>query len=255
MRRINIKTAIELVWRGINFISSYLPLDIIKDLRDYVIDDFDAYNKIDQVFKTSFLPNKENAKKTFHNFIRKKVLKELNKIYLKIIKTQNYRDKVLRMIGFARYSEIFNNSTALHSFKMKDLRRDSLQELQLEFKNYVSEKITEIIKNQEFENINLSIIKIFPTFKKWTAKIIYELKNQLERTTILKIDKKTFDIRNLLNNHYGRLITKDIVETKFKNKTILQDQEVLIDENDLIKLVENFKFLNLKQPKISNKTS
>lgn len=60
---------------------------------------------------------------------------------------------------------------------------------------------------------------------------------------------------NLLNNYYGRLISKDIINDKAKNKAILEDHEILINSNELTKLVENFKFLNLKILKISNKAS
>ena len=49
LRRINIKTAIELVWEGIEFVSTYIPFEIITQLKEYQIDELDAYDKIDGV--------------------------------------------------------------------------------------------------------------------------------------------------------------------------------------------------------------
>ncbi|MFX1279026.1 MAG: hypothetical protein ACFFA3_06380 [Promethearchaeota archaeon] len=244
IRRINIATAIELVWKGINFISSYLPLNLIRDLRDYVIDDFDAYNKIDQIFKTSFLPKKDRALKHFNSFIRQKVLAELNNTYLKVIQSSDYKEKVLRMIGFTRYSKFFHNPSEMNKFRDNNLKRESLQELKLDLKKFVSKKLTETIKNKEFENINIKILKKFPTFKKFTAKVILELKNQLEGIRIIKIDDNQFDIRDLNNNYYGRLIAEDLLKNKSEN---------IINTTECTKLLENFKFLGLKKPKISKK--
>ena len=47
LRRINIRTAIELVWEGIDFVSTYIPFEIITELKEYQIDELDAYDKID----------------------------------------------------------------------------------------------------------------------------------------------------------------------------------------------------------------
>ncbi|MHA2289886.1 MAG: hypothetical protein ACXABG_13965, partial [Promethearchaeota archaeon] len=61
LRRINIKTAIELVWEGIDFVSTYIPFEIITQLKEYQIDELDAYDKIDERLETSFLPQKESV--------------------------------------------------------------------------------------------------------------------------------------------------------------------------------------------------
>ena len=70
----------------------------------------------------------------------------------------NYQRKILNMIGFERYSRIFKFQNILQSFKNENLKRDSLPELKLEFKKYVSKKITEIIQNKDFESIELKTI-------------------------------------------------------------------------------------------------
>ncbi|MHA1931058.1 MAG: hypothetical protein ACW96X_00870 [Promethearchaeota archaeon] len=253
IRRISVKTAIELVWGGLDIITSYLPLDSIRELKDYKIDEFDAYTKIDNVFNTSFLPNKISSQKLFQDFIRQKVLTELNNTYLKVINNPNYEQKVLNMIGFERYSRIFKNQNILKSFRTENLKRESLPELKLDFKNFVSKKITEIIQNKDFESIDLKTIRQFPNFRKWTAKIILELKNQLEKSKIYKIDKNKFDIRNILKNYYGRIIAKEVVGDISENKKIIADQEVVISENELFKINDNFKFLKLERPKITKK--
>ena len=70
----------------------------------------------------------------------------------------NYQRKILNMIGFEHYSRIFKFQNILQSFKNENLKRDSLPELKLEFKKYVSKKITEIIQNKDFESIDLKTI-------------------------------------------------------------------------------------------------
>lgn len=69
LRRININSAIELVWSGIEYISSYLPLEIIDDLKEYRIDELDAIERIYETYNNSFLPEKESSKKSFFDFI------------------------------------------------------------------------------------------------------------------------------------------------------------------------------------------
>jgi hypothetical protein len=253
IRRINIKTAIELVWGGINYITSYLPLDLIHNLKSFNIDEFDAFTKIDNVFRTSFLPNKEISQRIFQDFIRKKVLTELNNTYLKIVSKPKSQQKILNMIGFERYSGVFKSRTALQPFKNDNLKRESLQELKLDLKKYVSEKLTEIIKKKELNLINIKVLRTIPTFRKWTAKIIYELKKQLENSLIYKVDKDKFNIKNLFNNYYGRIIVNDIVEEKLKDKISRKEVDPVISEKDLVKIMDNFKFLKLNKPKITKK--
>ena len=79
------------------------------------------------------------------------------------------------------------------------------------------------------------------------------MKKQLEKSKIYKIDKNKFDIRNILKNYYGRIIAKEIVGEISENKRIMEDQEFVISENDLFKIIDNFKFLKLERPKITKK--
>jgi hypothetical protein len=157
------------------------------------------------------------------------------------------------MIGFERYSGVFKSRTALQPFKNDNLKRESLQELKLDLKKYVSEKLTEIIKKKELNLINIKVLRTIPTFRKWTAKIIYELKKQLENSLIYKVDKDKFNIKNLFNNYYGRIIVNDIVEEKLKDKISRKEVDPVISEKDLVKIMDNFKFLKLNKPKITKK--
>jgi len=253
LRRINVKTAIELIWSGIEYISSYLPLKLIENLKNFKIDELDALDIVEESFTKSFLPKKTQHKKLFFEFIQHKIIKELNNTYLKVITTPKYEQKVLRMIGFERYSQIFKNSLNTHTFKKANLKRNSLQELKLDLKKFISKKLAELIEKKDFESINLKILKNFPSFKNWTIKIISELKNQLEKCEIYKKSEKSFDIQNLIENYYGRIIAKEVVTDKLPKNNNMKGQSVLISEIELSKIVENFKYLNLNEPKVVEK--
>ncbi|MHA1391705.1 MAG: hypothetical protein ACTSQT_05630, partial [Promethearchaeota archaeon] len=149
----------------------YIPFEIITELKEYQIDELDAYDKIDERFKKSFLPKKESVRKYFSNFIQSKILKELNKTYLKIIQKPNYKKKVLRIIGFERHSKIFTDPSYLTGFKSNSLKKQSLQELKLDFKKFVSLKLSELIKCNQLELIDIKSLKKFPIFKKWSVKV------------------------------------------------------------------------------------
>lgn len=250
LRRINIKTGIELVWEGIEFVSTYIPFEIITELKEYQIDELDAYDKIDERFKKSFLPKKEIVRKYFSNFIQNKILKELNKTYLKIIQKPNYKNKVLRIIGFERHSNIFTNPSCINEFKRNSLKKQSLQELKLDFKKFVSLKLSELIKNNQLESINLKALKKLPAFKKWTVKVIYILRQQLLNCRIYKIDDKSYDIQELSNNYYGKLIlnhTEKVSNSQIVSKAL--DKFIVTDEY-FNNLLDNFKMLNLDTPKV-----
>ncbi len=250
IRRINIKTAIELIWKGIEFVSTYIPFEIITELKEYQIDELDAYDKIDERFRNSFLPKKESVRKYFSNFIQSKILKELNNTYLKIIQKPNYKNKVMRIIGFERYSKIFTNPSYLNGFKSNSLKKQSLQELKLDFKKFVSLKLSELIKNNQFDSINIKILKKFPSFKKWTIKVIYNLKQQLSNCQIYQNDNQTYDVCELSENYYGKKILSYIEKS---SKTPLQSNlpiKKTISSEDFNNLLESYKMLKLDAPKI-----
>jgi len=250
LRRINIKTAIELVWEGIEFVSTYIPFEIITKLKEYQIDELDSYDKIDERFKKSFLPKKESVRKYFSDFIQSKILKELNKTYLKIIQKPNYKNKVLRIIGFERHSKIFTNPSYLNGFKSNSLKKQSLQELKLDFKKFVSLKLNELIKNNQFNSINLKILKEFPSFKKWTVKVIYMLKQQLLNCKIYKINDGSYDIHEFSNNYYGKMILDHTEKTS--NSQILSKAQgkFVVTEKCFENLLDNFKMLKLEPPNV-----
>jgi len=250
LRRINIKTAIELVWEGIEFVSTYIPFEIITELKEYQIDELDAYDKIDERFKKSFLPKKESVRKYFSNFIQSKILKELNKTYLKIIQKPNYKKKVLRIIGFERHSKIFTDPSYLTSFKSNSLKKQSLQELKLDFKKFVSLKLSELIKSNQLELIDIKSLKKFPTFKKWSVKVIYMLKQELLNCKIHKINDTSYDIHELSNNYYGKMLLNHT--EKVSNSQILTKApgKFIVTDKCFENLLDNFKMLKLEAPKV-----
>ena len=250
LRRTNIKTAIELVWEGIDFVSTYIPFEIITELKEYQTDELEAYDKIDEKFKNSFLPKKESVRQFFSDFIQRKILKELNKTYLKIIKRPNYKSKVLRIIGFERHSKIFTNPSYLNEFKSNILKKQSLQELKLDFKKFVSLKLSELIKSNQLELIDIKALKQFPTFKKWTVKVIYTLKQQLLKCKLYKINDKSYDIHELSNNYYGKMLLNHT--EKVSNSQILSraSGKFIVTDKCFENLLDNFKMLKLDPPKV-----
>lgn len=250
LRRINIKTAIELVWEGIEFVSTYIPFEIITQLKEYQIDELDAYDKIDEKFKTSFLPKKESVRKYFSNFIQSKILKELNKTYLKIIQKPNYKKKVLRIIGFDRHSKIFTDPSYLTGFKSNSLKKQSLQELKLDFKKFVSLKLSEIIKSNQLELINLKSLKKFPTFKKWSVKVIYMLRQELLKCKIYKINDASYDIHELSNNYYGIMILNHLEKASSSQILSKSRYKFIVSDKVIEDLLDNFKMLKLDPPRV-----
>ena len=250
LRRINIKTAIELVWEGIDFVSTYIPFEIITELKEYQMDELDAYDKIDERFKTSFLPKKESIRKYFSDFIQRKILKELNKTYIKIIQKPNYKNKVLRIIGFERHSKIFTTTSVLKGFETNTLKKQSLQELKLDFKKFISLKLSEIIKSNRLGLIDIKELKQFPTFKKWTVKVIYMLKQQLLNCKIYKINDSSYDIHELSKNYYGKMILNHT--EKVSNSQILSKTrgKFVITDKGYGNLVDDFKMLKLDPPTV-----
>ncbi len=250
LRRINIKTAIELVWEGIEFVSTYIPFEIITQLKEYQIDELDAYDKIDEKFKTSFLPKKESVRKYFSNFIQSKILKELNKTYLKIIQKPNYKNKVLRIIGFERHSKIFTDPSYLKGFKSNSLKKQSLQELKLDFKKFVSLKLSELIKSNQLELINIKALKQFPTFKKWSVKVIYMLKQELLNCKLYKNNDTSYDIHELSKNYYGKMLlnhTEKVSDSQILSKA---PGKFIVTDKCFENLLDNFKMLKLDPPNV-----
>jgi hypothetical protein len=250
LRRINIKTAIELVWEGIDFVSTYIPFEIITELKEYQIDELDAYDKIDERFKSSFLPKKESVRNYFSDFIQSKILKELNKTYLKIIKAPKYKKKVLRIIGFERHSKIFTNPSYINGFKTNSLIKQSLHELKLDFKKYVSLKLSELIKNNQLESIDIKSLKKFPTFKKWTIKIIYLLKQQLLQCKIYKINDTSYDIHELSKNYYGKMILNHTEKGSSSQILSKAQGKFVVTDKCYENLLDNYKLLKLDTPKV-----
>ena len=250
LRRINIKTAIELIWEGIEFVSTYIPFEIITELKEYKIDELDAYDKIDERFKTSFLPKKESIRRYFSDFIQSKILKELNKTYLKIIQQPNYKNKVLRIIGFERYAKIFTNPFYLNEFKSNTLKKQSLKELKIDFKKFVSLKLSELIKTKQLESIDIKALKQFPSFKKWSVKVIYMLKQQLLNCKIYKINDGTYDIHELSKNYYGRMIINHTEKTSNSQIISKTPGKLIVTDKCYENLLDNFKILKLDSPKV-----
>lgn len=196
------------------------------------------------------MPKKESVRKYFSDFIQRKILKELNKTYLKIIENPNYKNKVLRIIGFERHSKIFTNSSHLNGFKQNSLKKQSLQGLKLDFKKFVPLKLSELIKSNQLELIDIKALKKFPTFKKWTVKVIYMLKQQLINCNIYKINDSSYDIHELSKNYYGKMIlnhTEKVSDSQILSKA---PGKFVITDKCYANLLDNFKMLKLDSPKV-----
>ena len=96
----------------------------------------------------------------------------------------------------------------------------------------------------------VKILKSIPTFKNWTTKIIFELKEQLEKCMIYQTDDTTYDIHSLMENYYGKILTKDAVMNRIPKTGQKDNQKVLISDTELSKIMENFKYLKLNKPKV-----
>jgi len=250
IKRVNVKTAIELIYAGLRFIVNYLPFNVIQDLRDMKIDEIDAYNQVGNQLANIFSPKKEQFKNAFNNFVRNKISMDLNNIYLKTIKKSNYKEKVLKMVGFYHYSKIFNRKAALQSFRFSNLKRNSLQELKMDLKKLISKKLTDAIKFKKFDQINIESLKRFSEFKKWTVGLIYELKKQLDECKIYQITKEEYEIHELFETYYGKAIIGGDIILNLKKKDVDGKKRYLISKKELFKIIENFKFLKIQPPEI-----
>jgi hypothetical protein len=247
IKKINVKTAIELIFSGIESIASYLPFDIIIQLKNLNIDEIDAWRKINSQMEVLFSPKKEDFKKHFSDFVQSQINKDFNDFYLKIVKKEQNREKILKLIGFEHYDEIFKKRTALQRFRIGNLKRNSLHELKIDLKNFAIDKIINIIKDKKYNQINLNILKEFPDFKKLTLKIMHDLKTQLGTCKIYKIDENRYDISELNKTYYGnRIIVKSTVD-RIDNNT---EEGYHITSDSLQKIMSNFEFLKLKEPEI-----
>ncbi|TFG21363.1 MAG: hypothetical protein EU529_13635 [Promethearchaeota archaeon] len=248
IRKINVKTAIEFVHNGIEFITTYLPFQVIIELKNKKIDEIDAWKHINQQMDQLFSPKKNKFKQYMSDFIQTQINKDFNEFYLKIVDKEKNRQKVLDLIGFKHYFEIFNKRIALQKFKIGNLKRNSLQELKVDLKNFVVEEIVKIVKQKRFNQINIKKLKEFPAFKNLSLKIIQLLKDELEECKIYKIEASKYDITELLENYYG----KKIVEGS--EITILNDEKMsLVSTEDLKKLLSNFSFLKIDNPEITHR--
>ncbi len=250
IKRVNVKTAIELVYAGIRFIVNYLPFNVIQDLKDMKLDEIDAYNQVSNQLANIFSPKKEQFKNAFNNFVHNKISMDLNKIYLKTIKKSNYKEKVLKMVGFYRYSKIFNEKAALQPFGFSNLKRNSLQELKMDLKKLISKKLTDVIKFKKFDQINIETLKKFSEFKKWTVGLIYELKQQLDECKIYQITKEEYEIHELFETYYGKAIIGGDIILNLKKKDVDGKKRYSISKKELFKIIENFKFLKIQPPEI-----
>ena len=156
----------------------------------------------------------------------------------------------MRIIGFERHSKIFTNPSYLNGFKSNSLIKQSLQELKLDFKKFVSLKLSELIKSNKLESIDIKSLKRFPTFKKWTFKVIYMLKQQLLNCKIYKINDSSYDIHELSKNYYGKMILSHI--EKVSNSLILfkAPGKFVVTDECFENLLDNFKMLKLDPPNV-----
>lgn len=250
LRRINIRSAISLVYKGLNFVSSYIPLYLVKLLRNHKIDEIEVITRMNQSFDKMFFPRKEEFKELFQSFIEKKISVEYNQFYLDLLKKPENSDKILTMLGFDRYQGIFKNDSALEKFKTGSLKKGSLDELRYELKRVISQKLIEVIKSKDYENINLFQLKKFPEFRRWTAKVIFELKQQLLGSKIVKLEDDALDVSKLAETYYGRIILEEAGIIELRSKENAKDKKIIVSKKDFEKIIENYTYLNLNKPKL-----
>ncbi|MBD3211471.1 MAG: hypothetical protein GF311_02600 [Candidatus Lokiarchaeota archaeon] len=252
IRKLGIKTAIDLVYEGIMYVCSYLPFSIVADLKNHKIDEIDAYNRINQQFENIFSPKKDRFKYYFNKLMQEKVSADYNQFYLKIRNQSHSENKILNLIGFKQYKTIFRDENTLLEFSKTPLNRDCLQELRYDFKKFITAKLINVIKNKKYHEINLNILKSFPEFKKWTLKIIYDLKNELENSQIIKVTKGLYDISDLIRNKYGKKIVDalDIIRITLDKKNRKMQEKFLITTEDLEKILKNLEFLRIHNPEV-----
>ncbi|TXT63995.1 MAG: hypothetical protein BAJALOKI3v1_280033 [Promethearchaeota archaeon] len=252
IRKLGIKTAIDLVYEGIVYVCSYLPFNIVADLKNHKIDEIDAYNRINQQFENIFSPKKDRFKYHFNKLMQEKVSADYNHFYQKIRNQSHSENKILNLIGFKRYKTIFRDENTVLEFSKTPLNRDCLQELRYDFKKFITAKLIDSIKNKKYHEINLKNLKSFPEFKKWTLKIIYDLKDELENSKIIKIKNGLYDISDLMRNEYGKKIVDalEIIKVeKVKNNKKMQGK-FLITIEDLEKILKNLEFLRIDNPEV-----
>ncbi len=248
--RVNLPTALNLVWDGMEFITSQFPFQIIQDMKNFKIDEMDAIEQLQHFFQESILPKKEEVRKIIIEFVRTRIKKELNELYQKLITKKGNKNKILMMLGFEHYASIFKKKHVLNNFKKKSLIRNNLEELRLDFKNFIVKKLIEFVKKGDFHAINIKNLKRFYSFRKFTIKIINELKIDLENKKIIKLKNNKYDITQLNHNYYGNIIIEKSLNTKISTNKDGEGQKIVVTQEDLNNILENFSFLKLKPPPI-----
>lgn len=248
--KVNVKTAINLVWNGIDFISYQFPFQIIKDLKIFKIDEVEAIERLTALFQESFLPDKDKIHSNFLDFIQIKIRNELNSFYQKLLKKPKNKDKILRMIGFDHYSKIFKKNGVLDDFKHKSLSRNNLEELRFDFKKFISQQLINHIKDGTYEAIDIKKLKKFYTFRRFAVKIIHDLKLKLEGCKIYVLKDNEYDVSELMENYYGSLIIQDIINKKNLEVKKGESKSVIINKNQLRIIMEHFDFLKLNSSQI-----
>jgi len=100
------------------------------------------------------------------------------------------------------------------------------------------------------ELIDIKSLKKFPIFKKWSVKVIYMLKQELLNCKIHKINDTSYDIHELSNNYYGKMLLNHT--EKVSNSQILTKApgKFIVTDKCFENLLDNFKMLKLEAPKV-----
>jgi len=255
LRRVSVRNAINLVYRGMDFISTYTPLPLVKQLKDRQIDEIDAINQMNDNFKGMFFPEKDTFKKEFQHFLKTQIAQDYNQFYLDLIKKKDYKNKVLNLIGFHRFQKIFTQKSPLKAFKKRSLKEKSLTQLKHELKKYISQELIELIKTKKYSHINLEILKQFPEFTKWTKKIIFDLKQELLTCRLIQNEENLINLSELASSQYGRIIIQESNVDLIKDSKGGKKSTYLINPKELDKIYECFSYLNLEKPTLIKESS
>ena len=121
----------------------------------------------------------------------------------------------------------------------------------MDFKNEIARILTNLIKKESYEEINLIELKKFPIYRNWTLKLIMELKRKLEDCKIYKEVDGKYDLQEFSTHHYGKIILDQLSKSGINLEHISENNKILIEENNLKQLLESYELLKITPPKIT----
>ena len=91
---------------------------------------------------------------------------------------------------------------------------------------------------------------MFPTFKKWSVKVIYMLKQQLLECKICKMLDGSYNIHEFSKNYYGKMILNHTEKVSSSQILSKKPSKFLVTEKCFQNLLEHFEMLKLDPPEV-----